>query len=76
MDNSVAKGVGRGVFGPGDVLGAELDDVTVEPDAVELGLGHVLSARDAAAARGCSAEAVERLGHVPFGGRVEELVIV
>lgn len=73
VDNGVAEGVGSGILGAGELLGAELDNVTVEPDTVELGLGHVARTRDAAAARRGAAEAVEGLGHVPFGGGIEEL---
>lgn len=77
VDDGLAEGVYGRVCGPGDagglLLGAEPDDVAVEPDAVELGLSHVTGTRDAASAGGCSAEAVESLSHVPFGGGVEEL---
>lgn len=50
--------------------------MTVEPNTVELGLGHVASTRDSAAARGVATEAVEGLGHMPFGGGIEELDVL
>jgi hypothetical protein len=73
VDNGVAEGGCSGILGAGELLGTELDDVSVEPDTVELGLSHVASTGDSAAARGSAAEAVEGLGHMPFGGGIEEL---
>jgi len=49
-------------------------DVRVQPVALELVAGHVLGARDPALADALAgaAVAVEGLGHVPLGARVEE----
>lgn len=55
------------------LLGALLNNVAVEPDAVELGVGHVAGAGDETSASWGVAEAVEGLGHAPLGGGVEEL---
>lgn len=78
VDDGLVEGVDGRVRGPGDaggfLLSAELDDVAVEPNTVELGFSHVAGTSDAASAGGRSAEAVEGLGHVPFGRGVEELV--
>lgn len=78
VDDGFVEGVDGRIRGPGDagcfLLGAKLNDVAVEPDTIELGFGHVASTSDAASAGRRSAEAVERLSHVPFGRGVEELV--
>lgn len=78
VDDGLVEGVDGRVRGPGNaggfLLSAELDDVSVEPYTVELGFGHVAGTSDATSAGGRSAEAVEGLGHVPFGRGVEELV--
>lgn len=73
--DGVLEGGGGGVRGSlgAALLRPELDDVAVEPGAVELGVRHVARAGDAAAAGGSPAEAVEGLGHGPLGGGVEEL---
>lgn len=78
VGDGVLKGGGGGVGGAAAgaaLLSEGLDDVAVEPDAVELGVGHVAGARDATAAGGRVAEAVEGLGHGPLGGGVEELAV-
>lgn len=76
VDDGLVEGVDGRIRGPGDaggfLLSAELDDVAIEPDTVELGFGHVAGTSDAASAGGRSAEAVERLSHVPFSRGVEE----
>ena len=64
------------VTGGGLSLPEELVDVPVEPDALELSVGHVFCAADLAAAGRSATETVEGLGHIPFGGRVEELAVV
>ncbi|TLD16356.1 uncharacterized protein PgNI_01531 [Pyricularia grisea] len=56
----------------GITLLEHLADEAVEPEALEVTGRHCLGARDGAAARGSAAQAVEGLGHVPLGGRVEE----
>ena len=66
------RGRGRGGGKNGVIVAAtalffqEFADVAVQPDARELGVGHVAGAGDEAAAGGGAAEALEGLGHGPF----------
>jgi hypothetical protein len=76
MNDCITQGICRGVLKTRNLLGTELYDVSVEPNAPELWFSHVLCAWDATATGRCPTKTVEGLSHVPFGRRVEECKLI
>lgn len=52
----------------------KLMNVVVEPQTIKQMRWHILGASDGLFASGLAAETIERLGHAPFGRRIEELM--
>jgi hypothetical protein len=60
----------------GVALLQQLADMRVQPNTLQIPLGHILGAGNNPMAQSLSTQALERLGHIPLGARIEKSQLV